>query len=330
MQTENVKAELSKIVSSKIGHEILEEKIHPNTYDFLHIIPEGVLKEKFPVILVTRTGNLVMLLAVADLQHMENEEISVEEYVNTSKWGIGYYIGSQFKLKGCKWQPIEERGLNDTSKISRYISLLRCRKIRSINIGEEDFDKRERCRRCNLEKCPISKIPKKREGASWDNEIQENNAGQKLFDTIAIRVCKLGIEATHWVAHDEASIVVMPGDKKDTATVRIPQNLVVEVMSNPDGVDIENEVNKLSLKLGRINLKDMEAGFQTLAVSEEGVNRAFVYEYWKDDVLFCLWKIDKKEIKKRKPKPKYKVMPEKERREPNFIMEDEDKIRNLF
>lgn len=241
LQEALLKINLSAVVSPLIGRVIDEENIHTDEQGWYYYIPAKSLKKRHPLIMNHYRGPLFMVIPMDDWNELMEDKISVTDYVDESRWNFGYYWGGGSMLYGAYWMPIEEKGIHDTEKISRYLRILSCR---THNRASGYMPDEERCKNCSVEHCPFSPFAEKNAGASWDNELPEHDLRKDLFELIKNRIKKeFGFEAFDMLPHgEEDGIIMFPNFQKDHVQIYAPQSILVDMLYKEFREDLSQEL----------------------------------------------------------------------------------------
>ena len=224
-----------------------------------------------------------MVVPTEDWKKLKNEKISVQEYVDNSVWSFGYYWGGGSMLRGVQWQPLEEKGIHDTERIKRYLTILNCRTNR---ISSGYMPNRERCISCFIEQCPFSPWNAKSEGASWNNEVKEYDDRILFFKAVKQRIKKqFDLDAVECYNQDENTICMFPGYNQDKVNVYLPEKILIDMMYNPNMYNIEEIANNLEIHIGIPCHYDENDKFvpekRYNTTSETGIQQC--YDYWKKE-----------------------------------------------
>lgn len=248
MQSNELLEKLSNIVSPLIGRTIAVKHIHTDNFGWEYYIPEKSLQANHPLILNHYRGPLIMVIPFKDFELLQNEVITVEEYVNDSYWCFGYHWGGDSMLHGAKWQPLEEEpGIHNTEKIKRYLKILTCR---TYERSSGHIPTTEECTQCFVERCPFSYYEPKYRDSSWENEVLEADDRIKFFEEVKVLIKeKFGLDALDCLNQKENSISLTPSYEKDSVTIFLPEYLLIDMLYNPGKYDIIETVNSLKLEI---------------------------------------------------------------------------------
>ncbi len=281
LKAELLKQQFSKIVSVLIGHHIYEEYIHTDEVGWYYYIPKLGLKKNHPLIMNHYRGHLFMVIPTADWQDLLNDKVSVGDYINNSQWSYGWYWGGGSLLHGSFWQPLEKRGIHETLRIARYFEILGCR---THNRASGYTPDEERCKDCWVEHCPFSPFNKEDEKASWENEIQEKDARKELFKLVEERISQqFGFKAEACSPHGEKEgIWLFPGSLKDTVTVYLPQDSLVDLLYEPEKYDLSKLVDEWTVSVCVPSHYDGEKFFGAMRqpVEKGKESKMFAYDVW--------------------------------------------------
>ena len=84
------KKDFAKIVAHKIGYYIDPERVIESKRRSFYL-PEA--DEGHPTVLCCRDGMVTIDVPKEDYDKLENEEVSVEDYINQSHWLYGFFAG---------------------------------------------------------------------------------------------------------------------------------------------------------------------------------------------------------------------------------------------
>lgn len=257
-----------------------------NEDGFFYYIPKGSLQEFHPLLLVHysampgETHPLWIVVSNKDWELLEQDKISVQEYIDNSTWNYGYFWGGGSMLGGSRWMPFEEKGIHDTAKIGRYLTILQCRTARRSSgyLASE-----AQCSNCTVKNCPFSRFNNIN---SWDNEVPETDDRIDAFNAVAKMLSdRFGLKTVkcHNTSHENV-VEVYPGFDKNSVEVYLPTNLLVDMLYHPGKYDIDELVHSLKLTAGIPWHYDQNQQFvaaQHIDVPESA-NIEFLLDYWKD------------------------------------------------
>lgn len=284
--------ELAARVTSRLGGSNLtinpQNIFHDNMDGFYYYIPKGSLHEYHPLVLVHyrampgTTHPLMLVLSHKDWEKLEQNTISVQEYIDNSTWNFGYFWGGGSMLGGSRWMPFEEKGIHDTAKIRRYLTILQCRTARRSS-GYQATE--EQCSNCTVKNCPFSRFSA---NTSWDKEVPENDDRLQAFDAVAKMLSdRFGLKTVS--CHNtnlENAIVVYPGFDKNTAEVYLPTSILVDMLYHPGKYNIDELVRTLKLTAGipwHYDQNHEYVAAQHIDVPEDATIEFFL-EYWKNNL----------------------------------------------
>lgn len=273
--------ELSKQVSPRIGHNIGLDHIHTDEVGWHSYIPAKSLQANHPLILNHYRGPLFMVIPFEDWKVLEKGTVSVQEYVESSIWSFGYYWGGGSILTGIYWQPLEEKeGIHNTEKISRYLSILSCR---TNYVSSGYMPTEEQCKSCKIEKCPFSRFAPKTYGASWENEVRELDERKLFFKAVKERIEKQfeGLKVEGFGIRDGCAISLFPYGIKNTVSVNLNQELLIDMLYHPGKHNIEEIANSLPVEICIPGYyKGKEYVKQRYVVVPENADIQFCYDQW--------------------------------------------------
>ena len=289
MEKSEVIERLSNIVSPLIGHTIGLDHIHTDENGWYYYIPAKSLQENHPLILNHYRGPLFMTIPFEDWKRLENEMVSIQEYVDNSVWSFGYYWGGGAMLDGVHWQPLEDgTGIHDTEKISRYLSILRCR---THHVSSGYMPSNETCEACPIEHCPFSKCEVKNAGASWKNEVQEVDDRKLFYRAVAKRIEeRFGLKAVSCVVKKDKTISIYPGWEKNNVSVYLPEGILIDMLYNPGIYNIKELVNQLDFEVGipwRFTENNEFVSTKQYTIPSDA-DVEFLYDHWKEKNV-CNW-----------------------------------------
>ena len=243
---------LCEILKERTGCDFLPEYIlTDDSKRCENYIPTRALHRNYPVILMHYMGIRLVFIPYKDWHSLEKGEMPIDEYVNKAVWNYGYYWGfDTLHLGGIFWQPLEEgkAGINDKEKVKRYLTILRCRAYEQYR---NNVPALVWCSECYLSKCPMSVIPRKKQGASWYKEPKENNARKEFCDAISQRIKKrFGLEVVSFTMSKEfnaypGTIYLFKSFREGTVKVFVSEAEIVDMMYHPEKYDVQKMVQKL-------------------------------------------------------------------------------------
>lgn len=245
----------SDIISDLIGHKIVAENILDDSEGWYYYISNNSLQERHPLIMCHYCGMLFIVIPSKEYEELQCGVISPEEYINKVHWSFGWYWGGGSMVGGSFWQPLEESsGIHDTEKIRRYLSILKCRTNRR---SSGYMPREEDCSQCKVEYCPFSNYGFKKDGASWDNEVQEHDCRRDIFKAVTERAKKeLQIELHGLMSHNGETALLLPNSYEKSATLYLPVKLLNELLYHPVERDWEKIASEIKFELGVFNKEE--------------------------------------------------------------------------
>ncbi len=246
MTKEELRGILSNNVSPMVGFRIDPDDIHNDADGWYYYIPRYSLKRNHPLIMRHYRGPIFMVIPTEDWHDLESGNIRIAEYVKNSQWSYGWYWAGGTLLYGVFWQPLEEKGIHDTERIARYLEILGCR---TCNRSSGHVPTEKECKDCWVEHCPYSPFSKEDEKASWENEVQEKDARKELLRLVSERLEKqFGFKVESCFPHGEKEgIWIFPGFKKDTVSVYLPQDVLIDLLYDPEQYNLSELVESWSI-----------------------------------------------------------------------------------
>ena len=120
MKQEEIFKSVAKVVSEKTGLNIREDHVHVSERRFYYI---QELKPGYAYCLHHYRGPYFVEVNRKDMEKMEKEETSVEDFVNSTQWLYGYFWGSGSMISGGYYTPLEKKtGINDKDLIGRVMA----------------------------------------------------------------------------------------------------------------------------------------------------------------------------------------------------------------
>ena len=290
----NYRAALAAVISERIGHNIATENVHTDETGWFYYIPKDSLKVNYPLILNHYRGPLFVVIPLQDMKRIEEEKISVLEYIDKAFWSYGYFWGGGALLSGVYWQLIEggKPGINDKEKINRYLTILECRThLRSSGYMPSE----QRCGNCKVEHCPFSKFIEKNYDASWEKEIQEYDARVELYKSISRRIKEqFGLDTVSILPHngDEHTMRLYAGMEPGTVEVRVAQSLLMDLLYHPAMYDVDMVADDLAIEAAikwhyDNNGQMINDQYKLLQPAEgEPIEVGSLYEFWSLDQRF--------------------------------------------
>lgn len=287
----DIKTLFAELVSNKIGHSIGADHIHTDEKGWDYYIPSKKLQKNHPVILRHYRGPLFVVLPFADWKALEQDAMDVKAYIDNSVWSFGYFWGGGSLLGGVHWQPLEngKTGINDTQKISRYLTILKCR---THEYSSGYMPTNEYCSKCSVNHCPFSAYAPKSEGASWDNEVIEQDDRILFYTAVKERIQnEFGFKATSCMSHQRGDVICLYASyKADTVEVYLPEDLLIDMLYNPGKHDITRTANSLTFEAGIECHYDGDTYISSKQVAvPAGAGKEFFYDYWKSSPRFNYW-----------------------------------------
>lgn len=272
-----LKKEIATIVSRLAGYPVTEENVHSDEAGWYYYIPAKSLQEGRPLLLIHYRVSAFIVIPYRDYQSLERGLITPQEYIETSKWGYGYYWGGGSLVGGCFWQPLEEGiGIYDTAKISRYLHMLSCRTNRRSSGA---IPTPEQCKNCSVKGCPVQR-------GSFKSEIPEIDYRVHLFKALAERADQeLGIKLRGLCCSDlpDDEVILTPG-KPGECSVTIPQTLSVDLLNNPGERDWKELCKKFRFDLSTYGMTQPKAVENRQQV-EEVLQETGILLQWRTEEL---------------------------------------------
>ena len=243
-----------------------------------------------PVIMMHYMGIRLVFIPYKDWQLLVKGEIAIHEYVDNAVWNYGYYWGfNTMQSGGIHWQPLEDGkpGINDKEKVRRYLTILRCRAYEQYRNNQPML---VWCSDCYLQKCPMSVIPRKKEGASWEDEPKERHVRKEFYEALSelirnrfgLEVRSLGVSKEF--DDSEWSIYLFKGVAEGTVKVFVSEATIVDMMYHPEKYDIEEVMEKITLvaatQLYDNKLRDFVLDKQVQITCQTKVDE--IIEFWKE------------------------------------------------
>lgn len=231
------KNDFAEIISRQTGFPLNAEMIFSDERDWEFYIGKNSLQEKSPLLLMNYMGELMAVIPEKDYRSLDTKEVWPFEYVPKVKWYYGQYLDNAHSTMDVFWQPIENRvGINDKSKISRYLQMLKCR-IDFYRTNEMPSD--ETCENCEIQNCPFSTLDSKKANSDWNKEVQERDFRMELFDAVKERVKdELGLEVTKYTHHTGSKALLLMTSEiskttRDQVELYLPIKMLNFLMYNP-------------------------------------------------------------------------------------------------
>ena len=246
--------ELEQLTGCKIGVENIKTD---KSGSFSHI-PSGSLLRGRPLILSHFVGRLFVILPYKDWEDLSRGKVPVWRYINDSIWSYGYYLAGPSLKDNLFWQELEggRRGIHDTEKIQRYLTIMQCRTM------QKHLDKlpdEARCADCKQKCCPISSLKSKKRGASWKNEVKERyvrvefqGALEKMLkQRFGFRLASLQTDAAYNETEEfctfRESLYLFPGFVPGTVRVVVSEKLMIDMLYHPQKYDARETVERAKL-----------------------------------------------------------------------------------
>lgn len=279
---QSILQELSTKLSSLIEYHLGAEHIHHIQADgsgYYYYIQD--LKPKHPVLAMHYREPLMLVLPYEDFQRLDQEEITVDDYIATSYFNYGYFWGGGDLIGGAYWQPFEqEAGVHDTERISRYLQILGCR-THKISCGYGPTE--DRCQKCQLDAttCPFSPL---NQTGSWENEVQEPDGRRKLFEAIDLRLKReLGFEWSFRCAHSDNrdEMCLFPGREPNTVEVYVSSKLLNDLLYHPhEDRDWQKMADELIIAIA----KPLKWNYRVILPNDSACKREICLDFWRDEV----------------------------------------------
>lgn len=292
--------ELAARISDRLGNKNLT--VHPqmigndDTTGFFYYIPRKSLLEFHPLLLVDYhampgyTHPLILIMSHKDWGMLEQNAMSVEEYIENSSWNFGYFWGGGNMFTGIYWKPFDEKGIHDIVTIQRYMTILQCRTaLRSSGY----MATKEQCSQCIVENCPFNQS---HTGvADWENEVQETDERLDFLNAVCNMLTKrYGLNVRSCYSSSETgenSIFVYPDAKKNTVSINLPSNILVDLLYHPGKYDFEELINNIPIKAGipwYTDINRVTIPAQHIDVPKNATLE-FFHEYWKNTHFASEW-----------------------------------------
>lgn len=274
--------ELSTKISELIGYQLGEDHIHriQNDGTGYHYYVQS-LKPGYPVLVMHYRGPLVLMLPLDDARRLNREEISVDDYIETSHFSYGYYWGGGSMINGAYWQPFEVgTGIHDKERISRYLHILDCR-TEKISSGYPPTE--EKCQKCPLDatNCPFSPL---NQTGSWENEVHEPDRRRELFKAINKRLNReLGFSWAIRQSHsgDWNELRLYPGWEPDTVEAYVNKDLLNDLLYHPDqDRDLEQMANDFVISIA----KPFRPDHRVILPNNSTCKREICLDFWYETV----------------------------------------------
>ena len=246
--------ELEQLTGCKIGVENIKTD---KSGSFNHI-PSGSLLRGRPLILSHFVGRLFVILSYKDWEDLSRGKVPVWRYINDSIWSYGYYLAGPSLKDNLFWQELEggRRGIHDTEKIQRYLTIMQCR------VKQKHLDKlpnEAHCADCTQKCCPMSNFKPKKRGASWKNEVQERyvrvefqEALEKmLMQKFGFRLASLQTDEAYNDTQEfctfRENLYLFPGFVPGTVRVVVSEKLMIDMLYHPQKYGVVETVERAML-----------------------------------------------------------------------------------
>lgn len=243
---------LCEILKERTGCDFSPEYIQ--TDDSRHCanyIVTRALHRNCPVIMMHYMGIRLVFIPYEDWHLIAKGEVTIHEYVDKAVWNYGYYWGfDTLQSGGICWQPLEDGkpGINDKEKIRRYLTILKCRAYEHYRNEQPML---VWCSDCYLQKCPMSVLPRKREGASWEDEPEERHVRKEFYEAISERLKKrFEFEVRSFGMSKELNpskrtVYLFKGFVPGTVKVLVSEAVIVDMMYHPEKYDIQKMIQRV-------------------------------------------------------------------------------------
>lgn len=275
--------ELSEKLTALVGYPLLTGWIVNDNPGFNYYIRN--LQPGYPVcvmdyhVMPGGRPQLMLVLAYADYRRLEKAECVVDEYIETSHWSFGYYVGGG-SIYGAYWQPFDtEAGIHNTKAIRHYLWQMACR-IYQHSLGyQPPVSLCENCQNA-AESCRCSQL---KQEDKLEAEIREFDGRKKLFEALGQRVqAELEFEVYDVLSHTRAKDVVelYAGYQPNTVRIFASQDLLNSLLYHPnEECDWQGIANSLKLVRRR---RDIEIGAE---IDPEMPNKhQACLAFWGDDM----------------------------------------------
>lgn len=252
MKNKTVAEDLSENLERLTGCKIGAAHIQTDKSIFFGHIPKGSLLRGHPLILCHFAGMIFVILPYKDWENLNHGKTPVWKYINDSIWSYGYYLAGPSVKDHLYWQELEggQRGIHDTAKVQRYLTMMQCR-VHYKHLGKMPDE--ARCAECSQKGCPMSKFPPKRRGGSWENEVKERHVRVEFYDAIAKKMLNrfglkvAALHASEEYDESEEKIYLFPGFVPVTVRVVVPEKLLVDMLYHPQKYDIPDMLKRYKL-----------------------------------------------------------------------------------
>lgn len=282
----------AEVVSKHIGCEVIADNIMDDSNGLYFYVKEKSLQENHPLILMHYSGFILVMLPVKDFCKLTLSEVTPEEYIDQAFWNFGYFIGGNHMIGGCFWMPLEDgAGMKDTEKISRYMTILKCR-VWWHSSGY--MPSNEDCLKCKIEHCPLSQNKLKKADASWGNEPEEYDYRIDLLK--CVRECvkkKLKIDINSvYGHHKDTTILLIPINSKNECNIFLPAKLLNDILYHPGERDWDKIASEFKFELGVSRREDRCIADQNEASPE------WCRDFWKQYEILDIWELWDARLKK--------------------------------
>ena len=225
------KKDFAKIVAHKIGYYIDPDRVIESKRRSFYL-PEA--DEGHPTVLCCRDGMLTIDVPKEDYDKLENEEVSVEDYINQSHWLYGFFAGLNANImKGAFIAPLEsEPGIYDKDRIWRFLKIMFCK----MEHEKDSFLPTIRsCAKCSVRHCPVSRY--KDNYGNFTNEPGMIDSRWDLLAAISNRVHKdFGYLINRIYPNedlDDNEMILTSYDKRDSFDVYVSDSLIRNILYHP-------------------------------------------------------------------------------------------------
>jgi len=266
----------------------LEELLHQKTglviTDTISVNWTQKYRENRPLMLVHKSGAIVVTLPISDFTRIKEGQISPEEYVDKAYWSYGYHRGDSDPLKNKFFAQLEQDlGIHDQQLIQENMLLWQCETCQLAGYNPSLRD----CKKCSVKSCPQSRY--------------EGNQGPLanlpddrmiFFDSVKRLIvkkfgfCVKGFESSSSVKSTE--LLLRPNPQPDPPAFGKTFTLVVSDVLADDLLLFPNKGYYPYSKEVRIRtiLVKSPYDFQTVRVEtaedfENALRELKVYQYWK-------------------------------------------------
>lgn len=261
MTQREINATMARRLDSELITHIGEDHIHTDFNGWYYYIPAKSLQECHPLIMKHYRGPFFVVIPHKDNDRLLAEEITVDEYVDSSYWSFGHFSGGGDMLRGVSWMPLEEGpGIHDYKKINRYMKHISHRIRTGAVYTAEDYD-------MGLELV--------------DNRVDFAVAVKKRIRNI------WKFEANLFLNQENDSILMFPGYEKNTVQVYLPEHTLIDMLYHPGKYDVEELAESLKLEIGNpCYYEGTKFCPSTHKDITEETPLEEIYEYWKQNKMF--------------------------------------------